>query len=110
MLKSSLAALAFLTWFPYTKLRERSQQDISHSRIYFPLVGLLLGLGLVVVERGASLVFAPPLTAALVVVLLLVVTVLASVFKRENFKPLPGGACLALGLWLAWLYGPMILI
>jgi leader peptidase (prepilin peptidase)/N-methyltransferase len=43
-------------------------------------------------------------------VLLLVVTVLASVFKRENFKPLPGGACLALGLWLAWLYGPMILI
>lgn len=74
MLKSPLAALAFLTWFPYTKLRERSQQDISHSRIYFPLVGLLLGLGLVVVERGASLVFAPPLTAALVVVLLLVVT------------------------------------
>jgi len=54
LLKSPLAALAFLTWFPYTKLRERSQQDISHSRIYFPLVGLLLGLGLVVVERGAS--------------------------------------------------------
>ena len=43
-------------------------------------------------------------------ILLLVVTVLASVFKREGLKPLPGGACLAMGLWLAWLYGPFILI
>jgi adenosylcobinamide-GDP ribazoletransferase len=74
LLKSPLAALAFLTWFPATRLRDRSQQDISNSRIYFPLVGLLLGAALVVVELGASFVFPPHLTAALLVVLMLVVT------------------------------------
>ena len=66
--------MAFLTWFPFTRLRDRSQQDISNSRIYFPLVGLLLGVALVVVELGASRVFPPPLTAAVLVVLLIVVT------------------------------------
>ena len=74
MVKAPLAALAFLTWFPATRLRDRSQQDISNSRVYFPLVGLLLGLALVVVELGASRVFPPPLTAAVLVVLMIVVT------------------------------------
>lgn len=74
MIKSPLSALAFLTWFPFTRLRDRSQQDISNSRIYFPLVGLLLGVALVVVELGASRVFPPALTAAVLVVLLIVVT------------------------------------
>lgn len=41
-------------------------------------------------------------------VLLMVVTVIASVIKREGHQSIPGGACLAMGLWLAWLYGPMI--
>ena len=74
MLKSPLAALAFLTWFPATRLRDRSQRDISNSRIYFPLVGLLMGAALVAVELGASRIFPPPLTAAVLVVLLLVIT------------------------------------
>ncbi len=43
-------------------------------------------------------------------VLLMVVTVIASVIKREGLQAIPGGACLAIGLWLAWLYGPLIVI
>ena len=74
MLKSPLAAMAFLTWFPATRLRDRSRQDISNSRAYFPLVGLLMGAALVVVELGASRVFPPPLTAALLVTLMMVAT------------------------------------
>ncbi|MFP6730615.1 MAG: prepilin peptidase [Alphaproteobacteria bacterium] len=70
-----------------------------------------LGLG----SQGAALVCAcgawlswrglPDVT-----VLLLVMTMLASMIKSQGGKGIPGGACLAIGLWLAWLYGPMIQI
>lgn len=43
-------------------------------------------------------------------VLLLVVTAAASMIKTEGGQPIPGGACMAIGLWLAWLYGPFILL
>ena len=69
-----MAALAFLTWFPATRLRDRSSQDISDSRVYFPLVGFLIGAVLVAVEMGASRIFPHPLTAALLVLLMVVLT------------------------------------
>ncbi len=43
-------------------------------------------------------------------VLLMVLAAMASVFKREGWRPIPGGAGLAIALWLAWLYGPVILL
>ena len=43
-------------------------------------------------------------------ILFLVLTVIASVSKREGWRPIPGGACMAMGLWLAWLYGPIVQI
>ena len=69
-----MASLGFLTWLPATGLRRRTQREISNSRAYFPLVGLLIGLILVALEAGFSRVFPPFLTAALLVTFLIVAT------------------------------------
>jgi adenosylcobinamide-GDP ribazoletransferase len=72
-LSSLLAALSFLTVFPVPQRRELSQQAVSNSRAWFPLVGLLIGLALVGLERLLGYVFSPYLTAALLVVFLVIV-------------------------------------
>lgn len=69
-----LVALSFLTMFPASWRRGPTQREISDSRAYYPLVGLLLGLLLVGLERGASLIFPVYLTSALVVVFLVVIS------------------------------------
>lgn len=71
---SFLVALSFLTVFPSTWNRHPTQREISDSRAYFPVVGLLLGLLLVGLERGAREVFPIYLTSALLLVFLVVVT------------------------------------
>lgn len=60
--------------FPATWNRTPTQEEISNSRLYYPLVGLLLGLLLVGVERGAREVFPVYLTAALLLVFLVAMT------------------------------------
>ena len=67
-------ALSFLTVFPGPWHNVHSQREISNSRAYYPIVGLLLGLLLVGVERGAREIFPVYLTAALLLVALVVVT------------------------------------
>jgi adenosylcobinamide-GDP ribazoletransferase len=67
-------ALSFLTVFPATWNRTPTQREISNSRAYYPMIGLLLGLLLVGVERGAREVFPVYLTAALLLVFLVVMT------------------------------------
>ncbi len=42
-------------------------------------------------------------------ILLLVLTAMASMIKTKGGKPIPGGACVAIALWLVWLYGPNLL-
>ena len=69
-----LAALSFLTVFPVAGKRVLTQREISDSRVYYPVVGLLIGLLLLGIERGASEVFPPYLTAALLLVALIVLT------------------------------------
>ena len=69
-----LVALSFLTVFPSTLSKSPTTGEISASRAFFPLVGLLLGLLLFGLERAASLVFPPFLTAALLIVVPAVVT------------------------------------
>ena len=69
-----LAALSFLTVIPATWKRGPTQREISNSRAYYPLVGLLLGLMLVGLERGCREVFPDLLSAAVLVVSLVVVT------------------------------------
>ena len=53
--------------------RTPTQAEISGSRAYYPAVGLLLGLVLVGVERGAREAFPEYLTAALLLAVLVVV-------------------------------------
>ena len=68
------AALSFLTVLPVGGGRPLAARQISHSRAYYPAVGLLLGLLLVGLERGASLVLPPPLTAAILLAALAAAT------------------------------------
>ena len=66
-------AISFLTVFPALGRRTPTQGEISGSRAYYPAVGLLLGLVLVGVERGAREAFPEYLTAALLLAVLVVV-------------------------------------
>jgi len=60
LLRSFLAALTFLTLVPAGGSRMFTQREISVSRGFYPLVGLLIGLLLVALERGASQLFSQP--------------------------------------------------
>lgn len=60
LLRSFLAALTFLTLVPAGGSRIFTQREISVSRGFYPLVGLLIGLLLVALERGASQLFSQP--------------------------------------------------
>ena len=51
-----------------------AQRDISNSRAYYPLIGLLLGAALAGLEWGSSAALPPFLTAAILLVFLIVVT------------------------------------
>ena len=51
-----------------------SQREISVSRGFYPLIGLLIGLLLVALERGARELFPPPLTAAVLLLALVVIS------------------------------------
>ena len=74
LLRSFLAALTFLTLVPAGGSRMFTQREISVSRGFYPLVGLLIGLLLVVLERGASALFSQALTAAVLLLAMLVIT------------------------------------
>ena len=74
LLRSFLAALTFLTLVPAGGSRVFTQREISVSRGFYPLVGLLIGLLLVVLELGAGEVFPPSLTGAVLLLALLVIT------------------------------------
>ena len=71
---SFLAALSFLTIVPARRPADVTQQNISNSRAWFPLVGLLLGLALAGLEWALSFVFPVYLTAAVLVVFLIMAT------------------------------------
>ena len=53
---------------------DRGLRNISHSRAFYPAIGLMIGLVLVGVEEGSSRVFSEPLTAAFLVAVMIVVT------------------------------------
>ena len=71
---SFLAAVSFLTILPARWPGGFSARAVSNSRAWFPLVGLLIGLLLLGLERGAREVFPAYLTAALLTVLLIILT------------------------------------
>ena len=53
---------------------DRGPRNISHSRAFYPAIGLMIGLVLVGVEEGSRRVFSEPLTAAFLVAVMIVVT------------------------------------
>ena len=53
---------------------DRGSRNISHSRAFYPAIGLMIGLILVGVEEGSSRVFSEPLTAAFLVTVMIIVT------------------------------------
>jgi adenosylcobinamide-GDP ribazoletransferase len=69
---SFFAALQFLTLFPWPKRSEYSVDEVGRSAIFFPVIGFLLGLILVLVN-GLLASFASPglLSVALVTILAL---------------------------------------
>ena len=69
-----MVALSFLTVLPASLNRIPTPREISNSRAYYPVVGLLLGLLLIGLERGCREVFPIILTAAVLLVALIVGT------------------------------------
>ena len=69
-----LAALQFLTSIPLPLKREPTPEELGRSALYFPLVGLIIGLILAGLNWLLRLIFPPTLVNALVVAALVIIT------------------------------------
>ena len=65
-----VAALQFLTIWPWPRRAMRSPEEIGSSAIFFPVVGLLLGVALALLDFFLERFASPGLAAVLVVALL----------------------------------------
>lgn len=81
-MRSFLIALQFLTIIPVKLKGAVSEDDLTKSRPYFPLVGLFLGAILVLVNLISSSLF-PPLVAKVMVLITLVI--LTGALPLEGF-------------------------
>lgn len=72
MIRSLGLALTFLTIFPYPRRLECTPAELARAMLWFPLVGLFLGLLLWGAYLGLGLIF-PNLVASAVLLVLLVV-------------------------------------
>ena len=73
-MNSFFAALQFLTIFPWPKRMERSAQEVGPSVIFFPVIGFLLGLILVLVNVLLEPFASPVLSSVALVTLLALLT------------------------------------
>jgi len=73
-MKPFLAAIQFLTLLPIPARCNCDERDLGRSPFFFPVVGLLIGVGLVVLDRAASTMFSPMVTNMLVVIAMLAVS------------------------------------
>jgi adenosylcobinamide-GDP ribazoletransferase len=71
---SFFAALQFLTLFPWPKRAVRSADEIGRGTIFFPVIGLLLGLILVLVDSLLEPFASPGLLSVVLVTLLALLT------------------------------------
>jgi adenosylcobinamide-GDP ribazoletransferase len=69
-----LLALRFLTIVPLPWPREADARAVGRSLVFFPLVGLLLGLFLAGLDRVLALLLPPAVTSALLLAALVVLT------------------------------------
>ena len=70
-MKRLIAALQFLTVCPFVSRVACDERDIGRSTPWFPLVGLLIGLAVALLDRGVSLFFPPSLTSVISVIALI---------------------------------------
>ncbi len=73
-MSSFFAALQFLTIFPWPKGRSRSADEAGRSVIFFPIIGFLLGLILVLVNRLLEPIASPGLLSVALVTILAFLT------------------------------------
>lgn len=73
-MRDFLTALSFLTLLPHRHYADFEGKDLGRSMAAFPLVGLLLGLTLVVVNGILSPFFSEALTNILLIALLAIIT------------------------------------
>jgi adenosylcobinamide-GDP ribazoletransferase len=71
-MKAFMAAIQFLTLFPVSC--NCARRDLGRSTFFFPLVGLLLGGVMVLVNRALSAVFPPAPVIVLIVIAMLAVS------------------------------------
>jgi len=70
-MKPLLAAIRFLTIVPLPGAWGTAEEDLARSPVWFPIVGLLLGIAAAAIAWALSLAAPPFVTAAVVVVVLL---------------------------------------
>ena len=73
-MKSFFAALQFLTLFPWPKRTDRSGDEIGPSAIFFPVIGFLLGLILVLINFLLEPFASPGLSSVALVAILALLT------------------------------------
>ncbi len=71
---SFLAALRFLTIIPLLPRREESPEEVGHSVVYFPVVGLIIGLILAGLNWLLNLFLPSAITNGLLLVSLVIIT------------------------------------
>ncbi|MBI4024020.1 MAG: adenosylcobinamide-GDP ribazoletransferase [Verrucomicrobia bacterium] len=67
-MRSFIAAIQFLTVLPLPARFQSGEEELRRSVVFFPVVGLLIGLAAVALDRGISLLL-PPLPASVIVVM-----------------------------------------
>ena len=85
-MKSFLTALQFLTRIHLTEQRVWTDEDFGRAVVYFPLVGLLIGVILACINGAFGLFFSPLFTAVLTVAVWFFITggLLAVVFMFSD--------------------------
>lgn len=73
-MNSFVAALQFLTIWPWPRRANRSADEVGRATIFFPVVGLLLGLFLVLVNRILESVASAGLSSVVLVTILVLLT------------------------------------
>lgn len=73
-MSSFFAALHFLTVFPWPRHREHTADEIAQSVIFFPVIGLLLGLLLALVDCLMTPLARPALSSVTIVAVLALLT------------------------------------
>jgi len=70
-MKSLIAAIQFLTVCPFVSNIHCSGREIGRSTPFFPLVGILIGAAIALLDHAAILIFPPLLASAIIVVALI---------------------------------------